>query len=198
MVFSQEFYEQEKNGTAWAIPFQRQDLEIEELIDEAKKMSKAEGSGDEFLKGCTGCWWCIMTHWLNPKMDIEKKELFLKEWKKHYDSLLSGKKFEEMFDHFKMKSEPEAVFDRNGSLKFPWPAELKDLDLVIATQTQPISKDGHQTKYPTPQEIAICFKNNDNYFRKNREYGITTDQDEEIDTFLEKKAVVPKFKKNWR
>lgn len=64
-----------------------------------------------------------------------------------------------------------------GKLEIPWPAELKDFDFLIATSTQPRTRNGISEL--TIQEIADHVPNRE-YLKPNISHGITTYRDDEI------------------
>jgi hypothetical protein len=71
----------------------------------------------------------------------------------------------------------------------PWPPRTDglplELDALLATATDPTIVDG---QYPSVQEIASAWKQSTGvhveYFWRNRECGITTFQDNEIEKHL--------------
>lgn len=83
-----------------------------------------------------------------------------------------------------------AGIDEEGTLKIPWPmldaGPPLPFDAVLATATKPTI---HRSNCPSPQYIAAAWKTTKGkrelqYFKKNREHGITTFQDGEIDNHL--------------
>jgi hypothetical protein len=84
------------------------------------------------------------------------------------------------------------VISKDGFLKLPWPVIKNQgkhlaLDIVLATATDP-TLDINTRAYPKTKVIAEAWKNdngsNDNYFLKNRKYGIHTFQDKTISNMM--------------
>lgn len=175
MVFSSEYYEQGKVGRGYVIPFKLKTYSIEELIWQARAMSKAEGEDDSgFIKGKSK--WCIMLCWTNPEMKKEMRDQFLKAWQKEYGEDIS----KDIQAHFKMENEHQAVFDQNGELQFRWPDELKEFDVVFATQTQPRKRDNVRSSYFSSKELCQLIFKEKEYFTKNIQNGILTKDDSAI------------------
>lgn len=90
----------------------------------------------------------------------------------------------------RMESEHAAnnkhLVDARGLLQIPWPNLLEGtpiaLDLLLATSTNPKPRN----EYPDATRVAnACLEANDaTYFRHNRDNGIHTFQDEEIEQHL--------------
>lgn len=172
MVFSSEYLVQEKLGQGYVIPFKQNALSIENIIEEARAMSHAEGNNDsKFIKGDTQ--WCILLCWINPDIKDEKREYFLKSWKPEYGKEITN----EVQAHFKMENEEQAVFDKNGELQINWPDELKDFDVLFATQTKPRQKDNERSTYYTSKELCQLISQEKEYFIKNVQNGILTRDD---------------------
>ena len=82
----------------------------------------------------------------------------------------------------------DAAVDESGFLTIPWP-ESEDgsgleFDVLLATATNPTTIKG---RYPTAEEIADAWNNSAgsvDYFNKNRDHGIRTSQDADIEASL--------------
>ena len=99
----------------------------------------------------------------------------------------------------RMNGEGRGVVDpRAGLLAIDWPRTLAGAPLewsvLLATATRPRGPEGSPRRYPSPAEIADAWAaaggpesgtgRPADYFRKNREHGITTHQDPEIEARL--------------
>jgi|GEM_PF-718313 len=175
MVFSHEYYRKGKLGKGVIIPFSQKKMDIEEVISEAKKMSRAEGERDNnFIKGSND--WCIMLCWINPSIDSAKKENFLNKWTDQYEKDIS----EDLLSHYRMDSESASVFNKNGELIFDWPEELAEFDIIIATQPKPRHKDEKRSEFFSTSELKKAFADKAEYFHKNIQHGIRTWNDGNI------------------
>jgi hypothetical protein len=78
------------------------------------------------------------------------------------------------------------LVDARGLLQIPWPIQAEGtpitLDLLLATSTNPKPRN----EYPDAERVANAWldANDVSYFRHNRENGIHTFQDEEIEEHL--------------
>lgn len=187
MVFSSKYYKEGKLGQGFAIRFKQKSCSVEELIEQARAMSIAEGEHDDkFIKGNKEEW-CILLCWINPDMEAQKRDHFLKVWTNAYESGIT----DEIQAQFKMGCESQAVFDKSGELQFEWPVELKDFDVVFATQTQPRKKDNDRAKYFTSKELCKLFSQNKEYFIGNVQKGILTYNDSHIlRNIIDKEAII--------
>ncbi len=175
MVFSHEYYRKGKLGKGAIIPFSQKKMDVEEVISEAKKMSRAEGKHDNsFIKGSAN--WCVILCWINPSMDAAKRESFLNKWTDQYEPKIS----EDLLSHFKMDCESASVFNKNGELIFDWPEELGEFDLIIASQPQPTHKNKRRSGFFSTTELSKAFTESPEYFNKNIQHNITTWNDGNI------------------
>ncbi len=182
MVLSNEYYKTGKLGRGLVIPFKGEELTVDQIIFHAHSMSLAEGDADSYyLKGDKKKPWCILVCWLNPLLDTEKRENFLNAWVDEYGQKLNDK----LREKFKIETEQEVVFNEKGELNFEWPDVLKDLDLVIATQTRPRLRVRDYSRYATAEELGTAFKKKAEYFEKNIKSGIYTWDDGVIQKKLE-------------
>lgn len=191
MVFSEQFRQENKMGIGKFLPFKNQNATIDQLISAAHDLSEAEGnSSRDFIKGGQTKW-CILVCWLNPEMDETKKDTFLDSWVKEYNLLLG----DALLDNFKMENEPNAVFSKQGLLQLNWPAELKNYDIVMATQTQPRKTERDRAEYLNEEETAAHFFQKPEYFLKNVINGCCTFDDNKIVSFIKEKDM-KLFRKN--
>lgn len=175
MTFSAEFQKHEKLGAGLVLPFKNSKLSFPEIICEARNLSEAEGTDRKFIKGKSK--WCVILHWANPKLKKENEQWsnFQSLWSKNYDP-----KLEDVRDQFKCNCEDEPVFDDNGELRFEWPDELNDFDLILTTQPKP-------TDCFSVDTLSDKFFKKPEYFIKNRLNGIKTADDNDIIKQLNKK-----------
>lgn len=172
MVFSNEYLEKKEFGKGYVIPFKNYELSIEQLVEYARAMSKAEGENDDkFIKGKKE--WCILLCWINPEMENQKREHFIKSWTNEYEKDIT----DDVQSHFKIKSERQPVFNENGELQCEWPDGLKDFDVVFTTQTQPVKQDNERSKYFSSKELCQLISQKKEYFIKNIQNGIYTRDD---------------------
>ena len=86
----------------------------------------------------------------------------------------------------------DVAVDESGFLRIPWP-ECEDgsdleVDVLLATATEPTVVEG-DGRYPTAQEIADAWNNSGgsvDYFYMNRDHGIRTFQDPDIEASLKR------------
>lgn len=169
-----------KMGTGYFVPFQQAPIAtFNDLINQSKEVSVAEGMKGQFLKKMTsGEIWCILGILINPKtVDADKAKAIYKEWKKIIDN-------EGAFNpkDFKLGKEKPCL-DPSGKLNFNWPTALdkrneeilNSYDFLIATGTKP-------TKYPNIDELKAKVQADKTryYFIENYKSGITTFQDLEL------------------
>ena len=190
MVLSSDFDRASKYGIGKLIPLENSSMNVAELIDSAKRLSKAEGNDDQkFIKGQNK--WCILYCWFNPKIDEAKKISFLDKWKNEYREELT----KDILNKFKMKSEKSCLIDNGGCLDLEFESSMSDFEILIGTQTKPRRNEKSRNKYLSPSELASQFFYNPEYFLKNKINFISTNEDKEIIKSL-KKYDLKKFKKN--
>lgn len=135
-------------------------------------MGKTEGFQNDYYSS-----WGTVALLFNPKrnnVDIMEKWSNFMAYSLAHHSLLSTR-----------MNEKKLAINSKGLLTIYWPKEvnvegkLEDIDFLIATVTTPKSNFG---RYSTYKEIADAMIEADSYsyFRKNRKYGITTFQDNDI------------------
>lgn len=176
MVFSNKCYSKRYGlGTGWILPVRAEINSFGDLKSEAQKMGEAEGIGEGLSKS-----WGSAVLLVNPNKKTENS--IKMQWA---DRMVDGLSNHHLLTK-KLKSE-KASIDSNGFLKIRWPEEvspknrIEKLDLLIATAVVPTLIKG---RYPTAYQIADAMKNAKyyDYFQRNREYHITTFQDERIST----------------
>lgn len=179
MVFSNECNQPEMHGDGIFVPFKDNPINLSNLKIQSQDLIKAERKKPKLDSERFNWNWGALTISVNPKILIETSEKnnqaisLLKFWSKNYNSEFNP-------EQYKVGQELP-ILNSQGILKFNWPDELNDFDFIIATATQP----AHEF-YPTSQNIAdrMLASRYDEYFIKNREFGISTFQDEEIGQVL--------------
>jgi hypothetical protein len=172
MVFSNAC--KRKSGTAFIVPFSSQIQSDKQLVDEAQKLSEAEGMKKKFVAGEDV--WSVLGILINPKHNGTKiKRNLIALWNTSLNKAFDDKLF-------RIRKEKPCI-KSNGILNIPWPStidprkseELSSYDFIIATATKP-------TKYPLVKELAGCVKNDAvrYYFIENYKSGITTFQDLQV------------------
>ncbi|MCT4643624.1 MAG: hypothetical protein N4A74_01460 [Carboxylicivirga sp.] len=161
----------EKYGIAKAIPFKQTNLSVENIIQNAKDMSFAEGKYDRTLiKGKKQPAWGVCGICFNPNiLSIVKKEL-LEVWTLALEENKVG------YEAFIQKSNIYSL-SPDGEFLFDFPMEAKGLDFLVAISTKPKLREG--VLKLDAEEIAKYATNRD-YVQPNINNGITTFQDETI------------------
>jgi len=184
MVFSNECYSEANGlGTGWILPIGAEIRSFKRLKVEAREMGKAEGFSDGFSSD-----WGSVALLLNPNKEIESS--IRTKWAGLMSSKISNYS---LLEHWKSEQPP---IESNGFLTIEWPEEVtpKDkverLDFLIATVTVPTLCKG---EYPTVDRIVDAMKRAKycEYFCRNREYEITTFQDERILALIPKSDPQP-------
>jgi len=163
-----------KLGKGLVIPIQRRAITLDQIVEEAKKLSRAEGANDNHLIKGRNEKWCMVSNWINPKLNDEETRDFLNRWQKE---CALGE--QDISSKFKIGDE-QPIFDKKGTLNLPWPIELDSFDIILATQTSPRRILKQIDKYPSDKEIAQFFFFHPEYFIKNRLVGIHTAEDDKI------------------
>ncbi|MDE2773579.1 MAG: hypothetical protein OXI46_07715 [Gemmatimonadota bacterium] len=178
-------------GTAIAVPYWTRNL-----IEEAEKLWAAEDNRGRRPEGRIstdlGCVALLENpdHRLPDRMREEWKERIVREEGYHGSVRMNGE-------------ERDVVDPRSGLLAIDWPRTVTGSRLewsaLLATVTRPRGPEGSPRRYPLPEEIADAWGNAEDsepdsgrtadYFWKNREHGITTHQDPEIEALLRKLGV---------
>tara|TARA_Y100001972_G_scaffold121316_1_gene165166 strand:- start:3661 stop:4383 length:723 start_codon:yes stop_codon:yes gene_type:complete len=153
-------------GTAKAVPAKTNPITLARLLNLTNELSEVEGGKtNHFVKGSEP--WCICGILINPMIEREIKSVIIKTW---------NSKLKENETGFVNFSKDPNLFssDINGHLQIPWPENLDDIDLLVATATRPIG-----STIVEPMEIARLIGNRP-YFHPNIKKGIRTFQDELI------------------
>ncbi len=166
MVFDKSLHAKDF-GIAKAIPFQNVITSWQELESEVVEMSKAEGTGNSFVKGMKA--WCVCSIIFNPKVSLETQASTLKKWHENLKSNLEG------YGHLSQARNRYCVGEE-GELLISWPKYADDFDFLIATSTK---AESDMSKI-TPEEIVKYIVNRD-YFLLNRKARIQTFQDIDIE-----------------
>ncbi len=167
MVFDKSL-PNEKFGRAKVVPFKKSIVNWNDLKEEVEELSEAEGTGKDFIKGNSA--WCICCIVFNKKVSLEKKNDILNKWSQVLNENQAG-------SNYFLQNSTSYGCTPQGELEIPWPIELKDLDFLIATSTQPSNRIGITDL--TAQEITIHIGNR-KYFIPNFLLGIGTYQDRDI------------------
>jgi hypothetical protein len=107
-----------KMGTGYFVPFQQTPVTtFNDLINQSKELSVAEGMEGKFIKKTTSEEiWCVLGILINPKtVDAAKTNSIYKEWKKILDNEggFNSKDFKQ--------GKEKACLSPNGKLNFDWP-----------------------------------------------------------------------------
>jgi len=188
MVFSPSLLPNQL-GLAKVVPCRHDVSSFGELKLEAQWLWAAERNQSQPGQDVSASWACVG---LMPSQG----GAIPPQWIAHWRGFVAGK------PGFPMPLSPQIeqfAVDSNGSFFYSYTkGDVFPLDAVLATATEP-SLVGN--RYPTPQEIAEvwiedCRKNPNNknlwnvkYFCLNREAGISTFQDDEIQEYLRQHPV---------
>lgn len=163
------------------VKLKNQQLSSHEIYDQAVELAIAECICNK-EKPEIYCNWGTIGLLLNPNILTQNSSLY-KELCDHWTSFFSKRK-EPVQHDFNIFPTDEPVIFNNGFLNLEWEKEYEELDFLLAALTVPQPKN-HEL---LPLEIAHKMVDNNNfeYFKKNRESGIVTFQDEEIIDHLKK------------
>ena len=171
MVFSSGLAEGQF-GTAIAVPFKSEDL-----LNEADHLWAAERDATNGLNGCISASWGCIGLLENPMAPLHRE---------HRERWIARVRQEPRYGHLEHGRDEAAAVDRIGFLNIDWPNTTNgsplEWDALLAAATCPTLDDG---EYPSSRNIADAWntpKGNNyvKYFWNNRENGITTFQDTEI------------------
>lgn len=173
MVFSNDC--SDKLGFGCILKYKKQINEFNELCDQAIKLAKVEGIyKDQSNKKIFSSWGAVALL-LSPTLDTNKKEYISKKW---------GEIYQNNINHscYRVNEEIPSI-DKNGFLNLKVPVSFESLDYLFTT---PVTINVFS--YPEAKDIAQAMLDNDYtvYFCRNRENGISTFQDNDIYTYLEK------------
>lgn len=169
-----------KQGTGFFVPFKRSPTNLDDLMNEVKATSEAEGMKTRLLSRVSGTEniWSCMSLLTNPQnVNNQTKRLLNKYWKEEI-----AKEGTLDISQFRIGREKPCI-NKHGMLNINWltPVDKRDTeklnsyDLVIAAATKP-------TKYPSIKELSEKVNTDDKryYFINNFKSGITTFQDNQI------------------
>ena len=175
MVFSPGLSADEL-GTAMAIPCRSHNL-----IEEAKWLWAAEVASEEGPTGDVSRSWGCVAVLENP--DHRLPDEVREDWSARVSR-------EPGYGNLIRVDGEDAVVDKSGVLKICWPRTVDgsplEFNALLATANSP---RGCRRGYPSPRQIADAWNTRDGraevgYFCKNRDNGITTHQDLDIDARL--------------
>lgn len=159
-------------GRGKVLPFKNNVGNWHDLRVEVEGLSEAEGPAKRFVKGDDA--WCVCCILFNEKVSQDVRADILSKWGL---ALNENKIGSSCF----LQDAAAYSCTTQGELEIPWPVELKALDFLIATSTQPRNREG--IKDLTITEITDHISNRE-YFIPNFLRGIGTNQDREILTAI--------------
>lgn len=181
MVFSTECVEDGVGtGRGMAVPFKRDPESASDLVCEANELWRIERKADSEARGVISARWGSVGLAVRP--DFGDREQVEQHWAEavlrspHYGSLAT-------LDH-----EASAVDQQTGLAGFDWSAvateAVRAFDVLLFTATKASIADG---RYPAPEVIAEAWRAaplEAAYFRRNRDWGILTREDDLIEDLL--------------
>ncbi len=183
MVFSSEPMQL---GNAKVLPCANDVASLEDLKSEARFLWAAERNCPQPDGTIASSWGCVALL-RNPNGNASDE--LLDGWANHVVG-------ENHFLDLARGIEGGRLICERGLLQIPWPnldsGEAVNLDLLLATPNEP-TLEGNPPVYPSAEKIALAWKGAlkdqpddkpDNYFWRNRQNGITTYQDPDIERIL--------------
>ena len=182
MVFSKQLDAPDtpdKCGRAIVVPCQAPVNSVGDLVTEAQCLWRAEGGKERSISAKWGCV-ALLEHPKRPMPDDMRAGWTNVQREQRYGALNSARG-------------EASVIDAEGFLTISWPKTDDDSDLAVdvllATATDPTLIRGD---YPSAREIAAAWNAHEGedyeryvqYFRENRDCGIRTFQDGEIEKRL--------------
>jgi hypothetical protein len=166
-------------GNSKFVPFEREYFKgVNEILDEARELSNAEGSGKLLVKGIKNEKkdpWCICSILINANKIGETESQKLREkWKKALEATPDE---HEVLPGLKERL-TEYGLNAHYELQIDWPTELEEYDFLLCTSTKP-------EENASVEKIAKNVFNRP-YFFANLAHGIKTHQDQDIIDELEK------------
>lgn len=160
------------------------------LSSQAYALAHAEGICKDLLKPTLISNWGAIGLLLNPsidKKDFDNSKLIRELWSGLYSP------HTESFspDAFKIHDDEPNIIDESGFVSIEWTKEMNEFDLLLVTVARPNPKT-----LATPLEIATKIEETgyEEYFKKNREHGIFTFQDNEVIKLLNQGAKAEQIK----
>jgi hypothetical protein len=180
VVFSQLCSQREAElGQAIAVRCQHGVCSLDNLINEARQLWRAERPANAALDNQLSASWGCVALLPNPESNIPK--FLLDGWASYV--LQDGN-----YGNFRHAENEEPVVNRRGLLNIPWPklvncTDALPLDLLLATATNP-TFEGQPRSYPSAEAIAERWNRDSQghvrYFYNNQANGIYTFQDQAI------------------
>ena len=169
------------SGVALVVPFAKAINDFADLVAEATCLWRVESNAAMMRRGVVSGKWGSVGLLMNPEREL--KTSIVDGWKR----LVTESPDYGTLRH--EQDEPAILNPVSGLARFPWPCLVESgeplhLDALMLTATNPSLADG---RYPGPEKIADAWNDKPHrteYFRENRKWGITTAEDEEIESFL--------------
>ena len=168
--------DEDRFGHAIAVQYRSYDIAMEAKCLWAAESKKAVEGGVSASWGCVG----LLRNPDSTRLSSEQ----LRSWRDFVQEC------PERRSNYRALAAADAGIDEEGTLKIPWPmldaGPPLPFDAVLATATKPTI---HGSNCPSTRDIASAWKTAKGktelqYFKNNRERGITTFQDGEIDNHL--------------
>lgn len=186
MVFSANCERRNTLGTGYIIPLKRNSINnLDIIISEARKVSRAEGMNGKFVDGKKTLWSSMVIKINNEKLTKSIKKEILQKWEENFQIDGGGRDTHD----YKTRNEKRSISTK-GELQIKWPKavyspdnkKINELDFLFATSTKPKHKNSTLKKYPTVSEIAESVMNDKirYYFLNNFIRNIVTFQDVRI------------------
>jgi hypothetical protein len=168
-------------GQAKLVPCSHSISSPQDLIEEAECLWKAEQPRAQAHRLAAN-WGCVALM-CNPGRDLP--EALLRAWAERIAC-------DPDYGHVSQTHEEGVLVSNEGLLRIEWPRlvdadSAADVDLLLVTANDP-EITATSPFYPTAEAIAAAWNHAEDYvgyFRKNRENGIQTFQDDEICALLE-------------
>ena len=182
MVFSMACLDAAKLGVALVVPVRAECHEPQHLIEEAKHLWAAERNSGSLSGICRD--WGKVCALKNPNVDVQ--DPMMQGWHAHIGGLSN-------YTALSSATGEDPVLDATtGCALFDWPKDvatnqgLLGFDLLLMTANEPTVNETGQ--YATAEQIASAWRadavNDGGYFYNNRQYGITTFEDDAIQAAL--------------
>lgn len=182
MVFSPECVDDGLGtGTALAVPFALKPESVGDVVCEATELWRVECKSDSEGRGVISAGWgsvgLVMRPGLPDRVELESAWAAAVQRSPRYGNLAEP------------DGEARAVDRRTGLAGFPWTVLGQEadnnFDVLLFTATRAsLSEEG---SYPTPEVVAEAWQAaplEAKYFKRNRDWGITTLQDDDIEAIL--------------
>lgn len=167
-------------GTALAVPFAMTVESVDDLVREATELWRAECKSDSEGRGVISAAWGSVGMVVRPDLPARV------EWEAAWATAVSrSPRYGNLAGPH---GDARAVDRQTGLAGFAWNALGKEaggeFDVLLFAATKASLVDG---RYPTPEEVAEAWRVaplEAKYFKRNRDWGITTRQDAEIEARL--------------